>query len=175
MKKQQLVGLVVVIMVMVICVVSVAYLFKDDLFSWTTTGVSSSDNNIKQPIIPIKPEFITLPDGSIVTGDFDKFLITESKTFSSYYKDHPEEEVFSASFTGSNIGDEILNSVTVTVRFYDQFNEFLSEKTDQTKYLPPDQEWKGWVERLLYEWEDYPDGSRGGMECDHVSYHITVS
>jgi|WetSurMetagenome_2_1015567.scaffolds.fasta_scaffold499342_1 hypothetical protein len=172
MKKRQLV--IVVIAVMVMCSVGLSYLFKDALFSSTTTD-EGVNNNIKQPLFPTKPDFITLDDGSIVTGDFDKFLLTKSSTFSSIYMGHEDLETFKAFFTGENIVDKILNSITVTVRFYAGNNEFLSENTTQTKYLPPGQEWTGEVARLRWQYVYYPGGGRGGMECDHVSYHITVS
>jgi hypothetical protein len=114
---------------------------------------------------------MTLDDGTIITGDFDKFLITESTAEQSMWvTDHPEQDEFTALFTGRNIAGKILNSVNLTIRFYDINNKFLSENTTETKYLPPDKIWRGEATRLLIEWE-----GNVGTDCNHVSYHITVS
>lgn len=161
--KKELVVLLIIFMVVIIS--GLLYIIKNNLFSW---AVEDKDN------VKFHDEYITLVDGTIITGDFDKFLINDSSVTIRYF-DHPELHEYTAWFVGKNIVDEIINSVTVTIRFFDADNILLSEHTVERKYLPPDEEWIGFATRPLWKYEYNPDGSSSHLISDHVSYHIIVS
>ena len=132
-----------------------------------------------------KGKFTTLPDGTKVYGDFDKLeilnhsVVTEQRHGIYYYIDVTYEKIadgfvysenasrYRANVTVKNIAGEILDSITIYVRYYDNLDNFLRSDYDYGYDLYMDD-----TIDFSFTWGNYSSPSYF-KQVDHISFEIS--
>jgi len=129
-----------------------------------------------------KEEFTTLPDGTKVYGDIDKLeilnysIVTEKEVNYRDYQKIADGFVYSenasryrVNVTIKNIAGEILDSITVYVRYYDDLDIFLRSDYDRGYDLYMDD-----IADFSFTWGNYSSPSYF-KQVDHISFEIYAS
>ncbi len=108
-----------------------------------------------------------------VTGDTDKINITHHEIWhqASWLESEEYETSWEIRGKAKNIAGNMLDNITIEVRFFDSNNYYLDSKITSTKYLPIDEIW---TFTLTY---NRTDGSYENIvvKIDHVAFDVSVS
>ena len=130
---------------------------------------------------------ITLPDGTVVSGDIDKvelsnlLIITETREnftvdwlkigdgfiHNGDYGVYGHEQYYITA-TAKNVAGKTLNEIQITTKFYDADNSYLDSETSWGHGLISDSTWPVIV-HYINQVGNYFD------KVDHISFEISVS
>ena len=111
--------------------------------------------------------------GFQVTGDTDKVNIIHHEIWqrTTWQESGDSETSWGITGTAKNIAGNMLDNITIEVRFFDSNNYYLDSKITSTKYLPIDEIW---TFTLTY---NRTDGSYENIvvKIDHIAFDVSVS
>ena len=135
-------------------------------------NISYKTITVQEKPVEEPPSSITLNDGTIVEGDFQSFEFTNFKHERIIDETYLDNTYCFISGTMKNIEDNSLNTVKVTIRYYNLYYGYLTSTVRNFSHVLPGTPF------LFYDgvYGDYQTENNGGFACPmYASLVIEVS